>query len=185
MLGDGMMLVWEVPSSLNLSQQSDLSDTIINIVDRFRGRFLFHFRNLDPVERDSFSEEVLKIDLGFGIAKGHAWKLDYGASIDYAGSVINLAARLQTHARPGGRVVQLEVAPWYLTRNASHGDGRLVEIRELRGLTGKTMAWIDDTVAINQPEFVPTAPQLNSADVERLATEPPATPPATPKLPSP
>jgi class 3 adenylate cyclase len=153
-LGDGMMLIWEVPNRLCLEQQREISDGIFAIIGRFRDRFHYHFRDLTPVELDAFSEAVLELDLGFGVAKGHAWKLiGMHGEADYAGSVINLAARLQVHARPGGRVVQCDVAPDLLYKLAAAGHGNIVKINGIRGLIGSVKAWVGGDIDLSQEGF--------------------------------
>lgn len=147
-LGDGMMMVWEVPASLKMEQQGLLANNIVSAIEMMHRRFLYHFRNLTPVEQDSYSDAVLGLDLGFGIAKGHAWRLDYGSQIDYAGSVINLAARLQDLARPAGLVCQVDVAAWLLEGRAHEGKGALLDSAVLRDYPGRVRIWCAPTVDV-------------------------------------
>jgi len=133
-LGDGLMLVWEIPRNLETSEQSILVTTIMKIVDSIEAVFYDRFRNLTPAETEAYSSEVESLDIGFGMAKGHAWRLDYGSSVDYAGSLVNLAARLQDRARPRGQVIHFDVASWFLDKRATKdGDGKILTIRGIRG----------------------------------------------------
>lgn len=151
-LGDGLMIVWEIPSSLDLAAQGRLVQHIIFIVQNIWDRFYHHFRNLDPIDLDSFSSAVEKLDFGCGIAKGHAWRLDYGHSVDYAGSIINLASRLEGRARPKGIVAHYDVSSWIFDRAVENKQGHIVEISDLKGY-GLVKAWIDSDVDHRQPGF--------------------------------
>ena len=66
-LGDGMMIVWEIPSALGLAEQGSLAQEIISVVLHTADRFYWHFRNLSPVELDSYSDQVEKLEIGFGV----------------------------------------------------------------------------------------------------------------------
>lgn len=145
-LGDGLMIVWEIPSLLDLNAQGLIAMNTIFLVQRMQERFEHRFRNLNPSELDGFSDKVLSLHMGFGMAKGHAWKLDFGDHVDYAGSVLNLAARLQDCARPSGIVAQADLAAWYFDESNENKDGVLVEITDIKGFQGKVRAWVDTSV---------------------------------------
>lgn len=121
-LGDGMMLTWEIPDGMELNLQGRLTQEILFLIDNFSDQFQVHFRDLTPTEQDSFSAEVERLQIGFGVAKGHAWRLDFGHSIDYAGSVINLASRLESLARPKGIICLYDVSPWLFDEMHSDDD---------------------------------------------------------------
>jgi class 3 adenylate cyclase len=152
-LGDGLMIVWEIPSDLDLAAQGRLTQQIILVVDEIIKRFYHHFTNLLPVELDSYSKAVEKLDLGCGVAKGHAWRLDYGHSVDYAGSVINLASRLEGRARPSGMVAHYDVSPWLFNQATAGNNGHIVEVVDLKGY-GNVRAWVDSNVDFKQKGFV-------------------------------
>ena len=108
-LGDGMMIVWEVPA-LDVLMQSQLTICIYGAVHEIAQRFYRQFRNLDAIELNAYSGDAANLEMAFGIAKGHTWRLNFGSTIDYAGSIINLASRLEGYARPDGIVAHYEVS---------------------------------------------------------------------------
>ena len=152
-LGDGMMIVWEIPSALGLAEQGSLAQEIISVVLHTADRFYWHFRNLSPVELDSYSDQVEKLEIGFGVTKGHAWRLDFGHSLDYAGSIINLASRLETYARPGGVIAQYDVSNWIFDQMVSDGEGHIVDISGIRGYDSPIRSWVNSDVDITQDGF--------------------------------
>ncbi|MBU1698719.1 MAG: adenylate/guanylate cyclase domain-containing protein [Candidatus Eisenbacteria bacterium] len=158
-LGDGLMIVWEIPAHLDFPAQGNLSQQIVLAIDEMCKRFYFHFRNLLPVELDCYSKRVLDLEFGVGIAKGHAWRLDYGHAIDYAGSIINLASRLEGCARPSGIVAHYDVSTWMFNQLVKEGMGNIVDITNLKGYTA-VRAWISSSVDINQNNF--TKPKSNN-----------------------
>jgi class 3 adenylate cyclase len=149
-LGDGMMMVWEIPANLETEIQQSITQHILAAIVAMSDRFNFCFRDLSPLEKDSYSEEVLKIGLAFGIAKGHAWRLDFGSSIDYAGSVLNLASRLLDFARPSGRVTQYDISPWLLEKMAKDKMGKIATLTTLRGYPGPVDVFLSNDVDYKQ-----------------------------------
>lgn len=159
-LGDGLMMVWEIPAGLDISVQGNLSQNVVFAIDEMRKRFYYHFRELFPKELDAYSKRVLELELGVGIAKGHAWRLDYGHAIDYAGSIINLASRLEGFARPSGMVAHYDVSSWLFNTLVSEGQaGQIIDIEDIKGY-GAVRAWISPDVDSKQKGFKP----VNSAN---------------------
>lgn len=147
-LGDGLMMVWEIPFELDNQNQGSLTQLIIWILQGIEERFYYRFRNLTPVELDSYSEEVTKLDIGFGIAKGHAWRLDFGQNVDYAGSIINLASRLASRARPRGLIADYDVSTWLFDEMVQSGIGKIVTLKNIKGYEPGTKVWCDANVDV-------------------------------------
>jgi class 3 adenylate cyclase len=153
-LGDGMMMVWEIPAALDLSVQGRIAQQIVSIINNMALSFYHHFRNLTGVELDSYSEEVTTLNIGFGVTKGHAWRLDFGHSVDYAGSIINLASRLESLARPGGIIALYDVSNWFFDANVeTAGNGHIVKIKTIRGYGSDVTVWISPDVDPSQKGF--------------------------------
>ncbi len=175
-LGDGIMMVWEIPSTISNEHEGKLTQNIIFLLDEIIKRFYYHFRKLTGVERDSYSTEVLKLEMGCGAAKGHAWKLNYGNRIDYAGSIINLASRLEGFARPAGIVCQYDTSPWLFNQLVSNDEGKIASIKNIKGYDTKTFVWINSSVdskaecfiieTIEEDPMSPSASGSNSASAE-------------------
>jgi class 3 adenylate cyclase len=157
-LGDGVMLIWEIPGSLEPALQSKLVATVLDALDKIRQRFYGHFRGRVPGAIEAFGPPVENLDIGFGVAKGHAWRLDYPSSIDYAGSIVNLAARLQDKARPSGLVVQKDVATWVLQSRVLKGEGAFRTVRGLRGYDSVGV-WISNDVDRDQQGSMTEPPE--------------------------
>lgn len=94
--GDGVMFVFEHhPDEFEQTAKTVIS-TALRIVDEFSA-----LSAQDPMLRFPTPTRV-----GIGIARGAASRLESGEYIlDYAGRVLNLAARLMDLARPGGVLV--------------------------------------------------------------------------------
>lgn len=142
-LGDGMMIVWEIPPHLDPLSQGVLCQCVLAVIFEMQKRFYFHFRELSPVAVDSYGKRVVDLEIGFGVAKGHAWRLDYGHGIDYAGSVIHLASRLQDYARPRGVVSTYDVSTWAFDQLAKNKHSKIREIDDVKGY-GKVKVWSTD-----------------------------------------
>lgn len=105
-LGDGMMLVWELPGERAL--QDRVSARILQVVAAIRRLFENLIEGSVKSAAKPYSDAVGELKLGFGLARGGAWRLDFGGRrpLDYAGSIVNIAARLQDLARPEGVVAE-------------------------------------------------------------------------------
>ncbi len=76
-LGDGLMIVWEITPGLdNLLREYAATAVRCYITEAMEEAFYSRFKSLSPVEIDAYSREVTKLRIGFGVAKGHAWRLD-------------------------------------------------------------------------------------------------------------
>jgi class 3 adenylate cyclase len=153
-LGDGMMLVWELQNASSETVQAHASLQIFDAIQEIAREFRKHLPRDSSLETDMFTDLSKNLKLGIGIARGHAWKLDFGHGglPDYAGSIINLASRLQEFARPEGIVAQLAVAePLFksLTRDGANTGGRLERITNIRGFKGgETDVWVSEQVRL-------------------------------------
>jgi class 3 adenylate cyclase len=138
-LGDGVLLVWEVDANTDDLVVRGLRYAILDIVGYVQEYF---YRLTDQIK---LNHPNLQLDMHFGIglASGQAWRLDYGfgKQIDYAGTPMNLAARLQDKARPNGIWVQASFAPTYLLERAWTGEGK-IEIIELDGIRDPVAVWL-------------------------------------------
>lgn len=135
-LGDGVMLVWEIPADADIVLQGRITHEILACVFRIYESFGSTFSDPDPVKIDAYSDEVKDLKIGFGIARGHAWKLDFGHHLkpDYAGSIVNLAARLQDQARPEGIVCQYHFSQSLFDEMRGKQIGKVQNIEALKGL---------------------------------------------------
>lgn len=167
-LGDGFMITWEIPPGMELRQQGGLAHQILNLAGIIQERFCYRFHSLHPSEQDAYSTQVQELMLGFGIAKGHAWRLDFGNSVDYAGSIINLASRLEGCARPSGMVVSYDTSPWIFDQYARDGNGRIGTLTRLKGYD-PIKVWVSQQVNITElPGF-----ELLKQEGHSLPTAPP------------
>jgi len=102
-LGDGMLLVWEVPDQRGKAVLEALYCAILDTVTCVRGEFV---RIIDDL-CDDVPTEIRSLRLGVGVASGDVLRLTFGnRDTEYVGSVLNLGARLQGVARPDGVRVQ-------------------------------------------------------------------------------
>jgi class 3 adenylate cyclase len=135
-LGDGMMLVWELQGASNERLMGLASRMIYSVIEEIKDQFEELSKVVGAVEIDSFSKHARELRIGFGLSRGHAWRLDFGhhLPVDYAGSIVNLAARLQGLARPSGIVAQLGFSEslFHDMQKASHG--RITKIPAPKGL---------------------------------------------------
>jgi class 3 adenylate cyclase len=106
-LGDGMMLVWELPRTRAL--QDKVSARILQVITTIQRLFRALIKEHANAAAAPYSVAVGNLRLGFGLARGRAWRFDFGARrpVDYAGNIVNLAARLQDRARPEGIVADV------------------------------------------------------------------------------
>lgn len=144
-LGDGMMLVWELPTTSDL--QDEVSARILQVVVTIQRRF----RNLTSEQAEAAGSEyasaVKNLSLGFGLARGWAWRFDFGARrpVDYAGSVINVASRLQDLARPEGYIAYSGFCNPVLKSKES--KARLTRI-QVKGIDQRVEIWASPEVEL-------------------------------------
>jgi class 3 adenylate cyclase len=167
-LGDGIMLVWELPRTATLEIQGRITHAIFYTVMYVFRRFYEQFDlNVGPVEIESFAEEVKSLKLGAGLTRGHAWKLDFGQhlKLDYAGSVVNLAARLQGRARPDGVVCQRQFSQALFDKLAREKIGTTATVKALKGLRAQPIVTLrhSDIAKLfkNAPAFEGTGSDQN------------------------
>ncbi len=143
-LGDGVMLVWEVPNDASISVQGMAMHAILQIVFNIFNRFKEKFHSLSMAEVDAYSQKVTELNIGFGLARGHAWKLDFGhhMKFDYAGSIVNLAARLQDQARPEGIVCQYEFSQALFDRMIKKRVGRAQLLKTIKGIGSQKVIFL-------------------------------------------
>jgi class 3 adenylate cyclase len=149
-LGDGMLIVWDFTSVADEQLKSGVRLAILDILG-FVQEYFYEWVDRKDEER-IFAP--LGVDLGIGLAKGEAWKLDFGVGgqIDYVGSPLNLAARLQDLARPRGICVQGKFAPTYLVERTGTGEGK-IEHLDIRGVDKRIPVWKSErrTLWIRRP----------------------------------
>lgn len=135
-LGDGMLIVWDFTSVVDEQLKSGVKLAILDIL----GFVQEYFYKLVDLKNDK-RIKPLNVELGIGLAKGEAWKLDFGVGgqIDYVGSPLNLAARLQDLARPG-ICVQAKFAPTYLVERTGTSEGK-IEHLDIRGVDQRIPVW--------------------------------------------
>jgi class 3 adenylate cyclase len=144
-LGDGMLLVWELRGTREI--QDEVSARILQVVATIRRLF----RNLIK-ERARFgvipySSAVGKLELGFGLARGRALRLDFGRTrpFDYVGTIVNIAARLQDLARPEGIVAEVGFCDPVIS---SFGvDGKHTKVT-LDGIARPVSVWASPEVSL-------------------------------------
>ncbi len=132
-LGDGAMLVWECPSS----DETGLALFVLDFVTYLQEAFY------DIIEPHNLGDESAKdLDLGIGLSSGLAWKFTYAEPnvVDYGGNPINLAARLQDEARPGGVVAKLDLARDSFLERCCVGEGKIGNVKAT-GIIGDTTVW--------------------------------------------
>lgn len=170
-LGDGMMLVWELQTASTSTVQGLATRYIVSIVERIEKHFTQLTTDLGPVEVDSYSQHATDLRMGFGLARGHAWRLDFGqhSRADYAGSILNLAARLQGLARPSGIVAQLGFSESKFQDYVNEGNGKILTVKSPRGLGNDPIQlWTSKTVEFPSDMILkgaaPTRPTSRSSE---------------------
>lgn len=149
-LGDGIVLVWELDGVSNMATAGLVAMDIMSTVNLMSAFFSHRFRNLTPQEKDGFSDEVTKLRLGFGLARGHALRLDFpGWPVpDYAGNIMNLGSRLVNLARPEGTVAHIDVSRPMFQSFSKDKYGKIVRIRDVKGFDAGVEVWASDEVII-------------------------------------
>jgi hypothetical protein len=146
-----MMIVWELQTASDFVVQGLTTRKILSVIGYVRQMFEDLTSDYGPVEMDAYSEFATRLKLGLGIARGHAWRLDFGRHIppDYAGSIVNLAARLQALARPEGIVAQLGFSESRFRDRAASGDGKILTVAAPKGFGGDAVdVWVSKEVVI-------------------------------------
>jgi class 3 adenylate cyclase len=142
-LGDGMMLVWEL--SGERSVQDAVAARILQVVATAQRLFR---RLLEKQTRNAatpYSQAAGNLHLGFGLARGRAWRLDFGTHrpVDYAGTIVNVAARLQDLARPEGVVADVGFCdPIFRSPNPDGQQSQVV----LKGIEDHVEIWASNDV---------------------------------------
>jgi class 3 adenylate cyclase len=144
-LGDGMMLVWELRGSRAV--QDGVAARILQIVATLRRLFRRVVGNETKGAPKSYSTRVGSLRLGFGLARGRAWRLDFGKQrpVDYAGSIVNIAARLQDLARPEGIVAEVGFCDPVFRRSA----GQHASVT-LKGIDDPVDVWASNEVMLQR-----------------------------------
>jgi len=140
-LGDGLLVVWELDGASTMAVKSLATDWIQSIILETHALFLYRFSHLTPVERDSYADEATSLKLGSGVARGTVLRLDFPGQTmhDYAGSIMNLGARLCNLARPEGIVAELGTTRATYYRLFKGGRGEIIELRGLKGIEKETI----------------------------------------------
>jgi len=156
-LGDGMMIVWELQTASTMVVQGLATRYIVRIIQEIERNFIQLTTKLGAVEIDSYSRHVSELGMGFGLARGHAWRLEFGyhSAPDYAGSIVNLAARLQGLARPSGIVAQLGFSESIFHESVKKKRGSIHTIASPKGFgTDSIQIWISNKVALSPSEKI-------------------------------
>jgi hypoxanthine phosphoribosyltransferase/class 3 adenylate cyclase len=145
-LGDGMLVVWEL-DALERESKESATEAVLEAIQNARA--LFH-TNL-VARGDLYDPEVGKLRMGFGISRGDALRLDFpGLSVpDYAGTVLNVGARLVNLARPEGIVAELEFNRALLDDLAKKNEGKTLSVT-LPGIEGIREIWCSKGVDVDQ-----------------------------------
>jgi class 3 adenylate cyclase/DNA-binding FadR family transcriptional regulator len=111
-LGDGVMLVWESPHPNEEELYLGFNIFVLDFIQAWQTSFYSKKTKF----LDTFPHRkhlILPLEIGFGLACGNACRLDglIKGQIDYAGTPLNLAARLQNEARPCGVVAMFDLMP--------------------------------------------------------------------------
>jgi len=152
-LGDGMMMVWELQSVQDMTIQGLATRHIFSIVEKIQKFLQELITKPGPVELDSYSQHSTQLKMGFGITRGHAWRLGFWdlTQPDYAGSVVNLAKRLQDIARPSGIVAQLSFSESKFRKLSNEGNGRITNLPPPKGLGPEPIeVWVSQTVILRK-----------------------------------
>lgn len=144
-LGDGMMLVWELQGDKQV--RDAVSAQILSVVAKMQRLFKHLVESEAKGATKPYSTAVASLRLGFGLARGRAWRLDFGTQrmVDYAGTIVNIAARLQDLARPEGVVAEIGFCDPVLQKST----GQRLSVH-LRGIVNPVSVW-----ASNEVRFVP------------------------------
>jgi class 3 adenylate cyclase len=142
-LGDGMMLVWELHGEKTI--QDAVAARILQIVATIRKLFRRLVEHHVRGSTGPYSAAVGDLRMGFGLARGRAWRLDFGKQrpVDYAGTIVNIAARLQDIARPEGIVAELGFCDPVFRRPAGQRDRVL-----LKGIEHPVDIWASNDVRL-------------------------------------
>ena len=97
-LGDGLLCVWDLGDDLSHRKYATAKKVLLKAILHLEERIA---RRLASAWKRKLSE----IEIGMGLAAGDATKATVGATLDYFGYTLNLAAKLQGFARPRGLVV--------------------------------------------------------------------------------
>jgi class 3 adenylate cyclase len=145
-LGDGMMLVWEFPKNVSLHER--VSGRILQVVKIIQRLFQGVIAEFGDASRTHDSVAIKNLHLGFGLARGRAWRFDFGRRrpVDYAGNIVNLAARLQDRARPEGVVAEVNFC--YSVFGSAPLKGQIVEIT-VKGREEPISVWASHEVDLN------------------------------------
>ena len=92
-LGDGVLLVWSCRSR----DRKEMRQAVLEVALKLKEKL--------PQEVTKRWKEPKEVRLGMGLAAGCAAKMQVGGVRDYFGYTVNLAAKLQTLARPKGLVI--------------------------------------------------------------------------------
>lgn len=144
-LGDGMMLVWELRGERDV--RDAVAARILQIVATIRRLFGRLVESEVKAATKPYSTVVGSLRMGFGLARGRAWRLDFGKqrAVDYAGTIVNIAARLQDLARPEGVVAEVGFCDPVLRRSA----GQKIQV-SLKGIEGLVDIWASGEVGLNR-----------------------------------
>jgi len=141
-LGDGMMLIWELQGERKT--QDEVSASILRTVAAIQRFFARLLADHAATGVKPYATAVNNLRLGFGLARGRAWRFNFGRhrSADYAGSIVNLAARLQDLARPEGIVAEVGFCDPVFRKSPAQRS----QIASIKGIDRPVEVWSSATV---------------------------------------
>jgi class 3 adenylate cyclase len=132
LLGDGIFLVWEATETAMPQMVIDCYKLTRHVAQIFEQTFR------QGSNWNHFGQEVSDLSLGFGLAAGHSWKMEYsgGGQPEYSGDIMNLAAKLQGLAKPDGLLASVDSCPKSWVELSEHDRGTIENI-QVAGFEGE------------------------------------------------
>ncbi len=162
LLGDGVMLVWELPNT-GIDPASELTKFALDVVSFAQG--YFRLMTLAAGHETIYLSAAQDLKVAFGLAAGPALRMKFGASDpwDYAGSVINLAHRLQSEATRGGIVVHVSSCGKNILQRIEATQRGKIQPRKIKGFDDKIHLWLcdDEQLPVISFRLESTRPQWN------------------------
>jgi class 3 adenylate cyclase len=122
-LGDGAMIVWEFSE---IYRDHDYEIGMILFIIDFVRAFQDHFYSMlnELKSKSAYTTSFTNVNVGIGLSYGKAWKTaGLGNSVDYVGTPVREAFRLQELAKPCGVVAKLIMRPHLFMERCCAGDG--------------------------------------------------------------
>lgn len=156
-MGDGMMLVWEMPEGGSSASghliRTRVQRGVVQVALELKVGFERLVTHKNAQER--YTPLVKDLRLGAGLACGAVWRLEFkNKTRDYAGAIVNLASRLMDEARPSGIVLErngfpskLPGDPWVEAAVSVKGaEDRVVAVRMTNDVVSSPRRRGDETI---------------------------------------